>query len=129
MDNNTNYAKAWFNYAQNDFEAAEILFKQIKPKYEIICYHCQQSAEKMLKGYLAMQNDKLLKTHDLVVLCEAASKYEINFNQILNTCSDLTIFASEVRYPNSFEIDDYHTRKALQDSKSIMTFVNNIITQ
>ena len=103
------------------------MFEQIKPKYEIICYHCQQSAEKMLKGYLAVQNAKLLKTHDLVVLCENASKYDIKFNQLLNICSDLTIFASEIRYPNTLDIDDFHTRKAIQNSKSIIEFIQNLI--
>jgi hypothetical protein len=32
----------WFEYAENDFEAAIIQSLQAKPKYEIICYHCQQ---------------------------------------------------------------------------------------
>ncbi|HMB45731.1 MAG TPA: HEPN domain-containing protein [Candidatus Methanoperedens sp.] len=53
----------WFEYAENDFEAAKILSLQVKPKLEIVCYHCQQCAEKMLKGYIASKNGKLQKTH------------------------------------------------------------------
>ena len=40
----------WFEYAENDFEAAKILSLQVKPKLEIVCYHCQLCAEKMMKG-------------------------------------------------------------------------------
>jgi HEPN domain-containing protein len=42
-----NEAQRWIEYAQNDFEAATILSTQLKPKFEIVCYHCQQCAEKM----------------------------------------------------------------------------------
>lgn len=52
MDNNKDWL-LWFEYAENDFEAAKILSLQAKPKYEIICYHCQKCAEKVLKGYIA----------------------------------------------------------------------------
>jgi len=34
----------------------------------IICYHCQQSGEKYLKGYLVLKDVEPPKTHDLRVL-------------------------------------------------------------
>jgi len=51
----------WFEYAENDFEAAKILSLQVKPKLEIVCYHCQQCAEKMLKGYIASKTGNCKK--------------------------------------------------------------------
>ena len=47
-----NDAFFWFEYAENDLEAVSILSEQLRPKYEIVCYHCQQCAEKMLKAIL-----------------------------------------------------------------------------
>lgn len=114
---------SWFEYAENDFEAASVLSAQIKPKYEIVCYHCQQCAEKMLKGFIASNNGRLLKTHDLVVLCEACANYNPEFEKLIELCSDLTIYASEVRYPNFMEIENYHMRKAIEDAVSIREFV------
>jgi len=113
----------WFDYAQNDFEAASILAVQVKPKFEIVCYHCQQCAEKMLKGYIAHKGGKLQKIHDLVVLCETCSAYDPDFEKIIEHCSDLTIFASEVRYPNVLEIENYHMQIALANAKMIRDFV------
>lgn len=121
MDNNEGLK--WFEYAENDFEAAQILALQVKPKLEIICYHCQQCAEKMLKGYIASKNGKLLKTHDLVILCETCINYDPDFENIILQCSDLTIYSSEVRYPNILSIEDYHMQNALKDANQIKEFI------
>ena len=121
MDNNEGLK--WFEYAENDFEAAMILSVQLKPKLEIVCYHCQQCAEKMLKGYIASRNGKLQKTHDLVILCDTCTNYDPIFEKIILHCSDLTIYSSEVRYPNILEIELYHMKNALNDAFKIKEFV------
>jgi HEPN domain-containing protein len=113
----------WFEYAQNDFDTATILADQLKPKFEIVCYHCQQCAEKMLKGYIAFKGGKLQKIHDLVVLCEHCSSYDSDFEKILEHCSDLTIYASEVRYPNLLDIENHNMRNAMNDATIIREFV------
>ena len=44
--------KAWVAKAEQDFQAATFLAgKRKKPVPEIVCFHCQQAAEKYLKGY------------------------------------------------------------------------------
>ena len=116
---------SWFEYAENDFEAVTILSAQLKPKFEIVCYHCQQCAEKLLKGYIASNKGRLQKTHDLVVLCETCSTFDPDFEAIINQCSDLTIYASEVRYPNLLEIESYHMIKAIENVEIIREFVTH----
>ncbi len=125
MGNNEN--NIWFEFALNDLEAATILSKHHNPKVEIVCYHCQQCAEKMLKGYIAENNGKLIKSHDLVVLCDACINYDPEFDLLLETCSDLTIYASEIRYPNTLEIDEYQMNKAINDANKIKDFVQKKI--
>ncbi|MEI7726350.1 MAG: HEPN domain-containing protein [Bacteroidota bacterium] len=127
MDNNNEWHK-WIEYAENDFEAAKILSAQVKPKFEIICYHCQQCAEKMLKGYIALNNGKLQKIHDLVVLCETCATWDSDFEKIIGHCSDLTIYVSEVRYPNVLEIEHYHMQNAINDAVNIKDFVLSKLT-
>ena len=36
----------WFDFADSDLEAAKHLLTLYRPCIEIICYHCQQAAEK-----------------------------------------------------------------------------------
>ena len=124
MDNQYDW-NHWFEYAENDFEAATILANQAKPKIEIVCYHCQQSAEKTLKGYIASKGGKLQKTHDLVVLCETCIQFDFAFESIINNCSDLTIYASEIRYPNILDVEINHMHKAINDVISIREFIQN----
>ena len=128
MDKNKD-AFFWFEYAENDLEAVIILSEQLKPKYEIVCYHCQQCAEKMLKGYIAYNNGRLQKTHDLVVLCETSAKYDVEFESILEICSDLTIYAAEVRYPNLMQIENYHMKKAIENANLIRNFILSKISK
>ena len=42
----------WLRFANNDLEAVRILSSHHPMQLEIICYHCQQAAEKALKAYL-----------------------------------------------------------------------------
>ena len=44
---------------------------------------------------------------------------ENDFETIINQCSDLTIYASEVRYPNILEIESYHMIKAIENVEII----------
>ena len=49
---------------------------------EIICYHCEQSAEKYLKGYLIRNENKLERTHDLVMLNNKCKKIDEDFIEV-----------------------------------------------
>ena len=41
--------QAWLDYAATDLSVAHTLFDVHRPQpYEIICYHCQQAAEKAI---------------------------------------------------------------------------------
>ena len=50
--NNEQASKEWLDLASMDFQCAEFLIQMCPMPLEIICYHCEQAAEKMLKGFL-----------------------------------------------------------------------------
>ena len=64
------YAKEWLEYAEMDLSSAEFLLAMHPLPLAIICYHCQQSAEKCLKVLLALKNQVPSKTHDLPLLID-----------------------------------------------------------
>ena len=56
----------WVRIAELDLSSAHHLFKTHHPNpLEIVCFHSQQAAEKVLKCFLVMQNIDFPKTHDL----------------------------------------------------------------
>ena len=50
MDNNS-IAKEWFEFVKRDLESAKFLMNMYPKPLEIICYHCEQSAEK-IEGFI-----------------------------------------------------------------------------
>ena len=61
----------WINLADMDYGVAKHLYQTYYPKpYEIICYHCQQSAEKAIKAVIVADGTKggMPKLHDLSFL-------------------------------------------------------------
>ena len=62
MNNPSEISKEWYAYAERDLISANHLVKTLYPvPLEIVCYHCQQSSEKFLKGYIADQNTNKIK--------------------------------------------------------------------
>ena len=74
-------AKEWFRIAEMDINSAKHLQQMNPVPIEIICYHCQQSSEKFLKGFLAYNNHEVIKTYDLIVLNNLCCKYNIAFKK------------------------------------------------
>lgn len=98
MDNLTS-AKEWRRFAEMDLMSAEYLLKMRPVPIEIICYHCQQSAEKYLKGYLVLHGMNPPKTHDLNQLQKLCANISDSFSDIADHCSDLTAYGVQPRYP------------------------------
>lgn len=59
---NKELIQEWINFAKMDFLTAKHLYEYMYPKpLEIICYHCQQSIEKLLKGVLSTSRNIMLQ--------------------------------------------------------------------
>ena len=57
--------KAWFRKAKADLRAAEHALLAQPPLLEDLFFHCQQVAEKALKGFLVWNSQPFRKTHSL----------------------------------------------------------------
>jgi HEPN domain-containing protein len=64
--NKVDLVREWFEFASNDLKVAAHLFESMHKKpLEIICYHCQQAVEKVMKGYLIYNDVEPPYVHDL----------------------------------------------------------------
>lgn len=57
--------EAWLRIAHNAARAVETCLAADPPLHDIGAYHCQQAAEKVLKGFLVRASIDFGKTHDL----------------------------------------------------------------
>ncbi len=122
----TTAAIEWFEYADRDLDSA-IFLQQMKPlPLEIICFHCQQSAEKYLKGYIALNGGEIQRTHDLILLLKICIKYCSEFEQIREECLILTDHAVVVRYPSHSDIVIRDMEQALIAAAKIQKHVKVI---
>ena len=88
---NEKILKEWVEFARMDFLTAKHLHEYMHPKpLEIICYHCQQAIEKLLKGVLISKGVTIKKTHDLGLLAEMLQEYTEVDEKYLEMCDDLT---------------------------------------
>lgn len=109
---NDNIVHEWIDFSKMDFLTAQHLFKTMYPKpLEIICYHCQQSAEKIIKALLLSKGETIpTRIHDLGLLIEfLPDDFQVPLD-ILDSCDNLTLYGVKARYPQElflFEMDAY----------------------
>ncbi len=119
----------WLKIASEDYEAA-LFLKNMKPSpLEIICFHCQQSAEKDLKGYLVQNNIIVQKTHNLDSIIKKCIDIDESFIEIKKSCLRLTDYAVELRYPYRLEINEELMEVAIKDAFTIKMFVEKRINK
>ena len=86
---------------------------------EIICYHCQQAVEKLLKGALISKDVTIKKTHDLGLLAEMLQEYVDVDEKYLEMCDELTPYGVKIRYPQELFIEEYQVKKALEETQEL----------
>ncbi len=52
MDKQSEHARQWIEKARSDLLNADNNLASKEVPYDTVCFHCQQAAEKLLKGYL-----------------------------------------------------------------------------
>jgi len=117
---NEKLIKEWMDFAEMDYLTAKHLYGNMYPKpLEIICYHCQQSIEKLLKGVLISKGVTVKKTHDLGLLAEMLMDYTDVDEKYVGMCDDLTPYGVKIRYPQELFIEEYHVKEALKETEEL----------
>jgi HEPN domain-containing protein len=113
----------WYAFAKMDMDSAMVLNEHARPKpMEIICYHSQQSVEKMLKGYLISNGINAPRTHDLPLLCDMCLEISGDFSELVDICEFLTVYGIQPRYPNEIDMSEDDARLALKYSSDVRNF-------
>jgi len=93
--------RSWLIKADSDLRSARALAELSEPATDTAIYHCQQAAEKVLKGYLAFRDQPLERTHDLERLLELAAGLDAAFTGLQDHADLLNPYATVFRYPDT----------------------------
>jgi HEPN domain-containing protein len=64
-----------------------------------VCFHCQQAAEKYLKGMLQEKGLPVPRIHDLELLLNFLLAHDVTLAVLLTPLASLNRYAVEYRYP------------------------------
>ena len=120
----------WMTRAEHDLRIARLASGQDDPLLDIAIYHCQQAAEKSVKGWLQGEDDPFPRTHDVDDLVKQAAKLNSGFAKLEKAAAVLTPYASAYRYPGG-TYEPMPTREefdeALNYAQEIYDFVLNLL--
>ena len=119
--------KDWIRFARMDLSAAVYLQGHSPLPIEIICYHCQQAAEKALKAVLVSYDADVPHIHDLNKLLAAATQYEDSMQSLFKQANWLMNYAAFTRYPSDIEIGETEMKTALKYAEDILAQVEFLL--
>jgi HEPN domain-containing protein len=100
--------REWVKKAEKDYALAVHGSRSEVPVHDGVCFHCQQCAEKYLKGLMEEIGLPVPKTHALVLLLAALAAHHPMLQSYRRGMVFLTTFAVDTRYPG----DDATKRQA-----------------
>ena len=91
--------REWVQKAEADYKAAVKLHRGSDPLHDIVCFHCQQCAEKYLKGLLEELGLAVPRTHRLDDLLTLLLFHHPTLRPLRRGLLFLSDFAIDPRYP------------------------------
>jgi len=93
------FTREWLVKAAHDRRAAKTPAEEPDVLLDSASFHCQQAAEKAIKGFLLFHGQRFGKTHNIRQLLETARAIDPAFAPWLAVADRLTELGVEFRYP------------------------------
>jgi HEPN domain-containing protein len=101
MKDNRALAQGWIRKADSDLSDVRRTVESDGP-YDTACFHAQQAVEKCLKGFLALHNQPIPRSHDLEELVQLCLVVESIPELQSMPLEELSGYAVEMRYDADF---------------------------
>jgi len=132
MDNDILDVNEWILYAQGDYGLA-IAMEKLRADNPYAtngaCYHCQQSAEKILKAYTIAKEGTRVKEHDLNMLLKQCIQHSPDFDGLKTACLALNTHITKTRYPSGKKLTEIDMNEALQYAGQILEFTKSKLAE
>jgi HEPN domain-containing protein len=120
--------QSWLTKAQHDLASARVLATSAPPLLDTAIYHCQQAAEKAVKGYLVYRDQEFERIHDIEELIRLAMSSGEAFVDWIDVGIELTPYARIYRYPGyATEPSREQFERALTAADGLCKFVVSLL--
>lgn len=124
------FIKEWIYEANNDLGLAEFVIDNDGTYYDLVCFHCQQAAEKFLKAYIIYLNLYYKKIHDLKYLLNVIKRKREIPKHLFNKAEMLQEYTIDSRYPDHWHDPTYkETLQCIKAAKKFKQFIFNEIKE
>jgi len=123
---NLDYAAGLVRKAENDWKTASIGLDHGSP-LDTICFHIQQTAEKLLKALLAWHNVDYPLTHDLGDLLDLALPQFSGLEKFRKSLPGYTEFAIAMRYDDALYPSRDETVEAFETVGRLRSIVHSLL--
>jgi HEPN domain-containing protein len=115
----------WVEKAEEDFEAADaLLYGREVSIATVVCFHCQQCAEKYLKAYLQEHLVEFERNHELITLMNLCASLDPEFRLLKRDLESLKTYAVAVRYPG-FHVTKKSAEEAFRSAKRVRKLIRS----
>lgn len=128
MDAKRSLVHKWLTKARRDLLSAKRLARGKDPYLDTAIYHCQQTAEKAIKGWLVYHDQPFEKTHDLRLLVTLASEIERKFTEWFDVAEQISPYATAYRYPGeTLEPTEEEFQQAFKAASKFYDFICSML--
>jgi HEPN domain-containing protein len=118
----------WLDRSRSNLERARVdsFSRNIHILYEDMCFDCQQSVEKALKGLMVFKNIEFEWTHDIGTLIKTLEDNSVEVPDKIKKSASLSVYAVRTRYPGEEEpVTKQDFQEALNLADNVFEWVKN----
>jgi HEPN domain-containing protein len=124
--NDREIANEWIVFADRDIESARFLLNMRPMPNEVICFHCQQCAEKAIKAILAFWALDIPHIHALPKLAALVNAEEAVLIGCDEELAALSQYGATVRYPYDQIPSEIEVHQAIAAAGRILASVKAV---
>ena len=128
--NDNNFAGEWLEIAHENYDAADFLYKTMRPKpLGIVLGHCQDAVAAALKGYLSAAGLETPNSGDAAKLCRHCAGSDHAFDYLMDDCKKLDRRANGTRYPPCMRVTGAQAERALSQTFALYGYVSERVNE
>ena len=121
---NQHGTEEWLRRARSNMARAKMGKLSEAILYEDLCFDCQQTVEKSLKGLLIHIDIGFPRTHSITRLIELIEEAGITVPEYVKDAITLTVYAVDARYPSNQEsVEENEYQEAVEIAEKVYDWV------